>query len=203
MTAHLTPDELIDIAEGARADGAFPHVRSCAECRQQIADLRATMSVAAHADVPEPSPLFWDRLSARVREAVGSEREPQGRWSWLGWPGASAGLLPWRWTTMTAVGVVAAIVLAVYWTAPRNVGSLLRHDAASDPQVVDVLQPLGAADDPSLELMADLAEQMDPDAVAEAAFGHHPGAFEEAVAVLSDEERRELQRLLEEELGKS
>src|SRR5438132_10596593 len=31
-------------------------------------------------DVPEPSPLFWNHLSERVREAVANEPAPAPRW---------------------------------------------------------------------------------------------------------------------------
>src|SRR5262245_35372164 len=127
MGTHLTSDELIDIAEGTRSDAAFPHVRSCAECRQQIADLRATMSIAAEADLPVPSPLFWDHLSTRVRAAIEAERGPQFRGGVFA--RARTGLRPrsWMsWTTVTALGVAAAVVIAVYWTAPEHLASIVR-----------------------------------------------------------------------------
>ncbi len=38
------------------------------------------MSVAAEVEVPEPSPLFWDHLSARVGEAVAAEQAPRRSW---------------------------------------------------------------------------------------------------------------------------
>src|SRR2546422_2820335 len=87
---HLAPEEMIDLAEGARAEAAVPHLQSCEACRQQIGALRATMSAVVDvpgANVPEPSPLFWDHLSRRVREAVAAEGTPGSRF-----PG-------WRWKT--------------------------------------------------------------------------------------------------------
>ena len=65
---HLKDDELVDLAEGARPESSAPHLASCEPCRRQVRDLRALMSVAAGVDVPEPSPLYWDHMSARVRE---------------------------------------------------------------------------------------------------------------------------------------
>ena len=67
---HLQPDELVDVAEGTRPESSVPHLASCEVCRLQLADLKATISAAADVEVPEPSPLFWDHLSARVRDAV-------------------------------------------------------------------------------------------------------------------------------------
>ena len=61
---HLTPEELIDVAEGGPA---APHLQTCEACRHQIVTLRATMSAVADLEVPEPSPLFWAHLSQQVR----------------------------------------------------------------------------------------------------------------------------------------
>src|SRR4029077_15291184 len=79
---HLSARQLVDLAEGTQPESAAPHLASCAICRRQLADMRAMMSVAAEAEVPEPSPLFWDHLSARVAEAVAAEQAP--RRSWIG-----------------------------------------------------------------------------------------------------------------------
>src|SRR5262245_440746 len=71
--AHLTPERLVDIAEGTEAERSVPHLADCDVCRRGRAELRATLAGAAgagHDDVPEPSPLFWDDLSARVRDGV-------------------------------------------------------------------------------------------------------------------------------------
>ena len=73
MTRHLSPDHLIDLAEGTRPESSAPHLESCEACRRQLADMRAMMSAASEVAVPEPSPLFWDHLSERVRQAVALE----------------------------------------------------------------------------------------------------------------------------------
>src|SRR3954447_19433722 len=83
---HLKPEELIDLAEGAAAETAFPHLGSCAACRQQLSGLRATISKLASidqlGDVPEPPPFFWDRLQPHVADGVAAEpaRSPLRRW---------------------------------------------------------------------------------------------------------------------------
>ena len=84
---HLHPDELIDLAEGTRPESSAPHLRSCEACRRQLADARATIAAASDVEVPEPSPLFWDHFSVRVREAIaaGAGRRrfvPLGGWQW-------------------------------------------------------------------------------------------------------------------------
>ena len=80
--AHLTPAQLVDLAEGTESERGVPHLAHCDACRGALAELRATMADVARNDVLEPSPLFWDHLSARVREAVANEKP--GRSSWIG-----------------------------------------------------------------------------------------------------------------------
>src|SRR5579871_7043009 len=78
--AHLTPEQFVDIAEGTVAEGDVSHLSACAVCGRQLAEMRALMAEAADVEVPEPSPLYWDRLSARVRDAVAHEAERPRSW---------------------------------------------------------------------------------------------------------------------------
>ena len=155
-------------------------------------------AVVDAANVPEPSPLFWDHLSQRVREAVAAEEARGSRFA--GWrPGIAR---PASWRGWAIAGVAASVAISIYMTAPGTVqlpsGARDGAAAASAP-----LQPFGAADDPSLALFADLAEQMDSGVITEGGWSSHVGAVDEVVASLTDDERLELQRLLQEELAKS
>ncbi|MCC7177846.1 MAG: hypothetical protein IT177_05580 [Acidobacteria bacterium] len=67
---HLTPDELIDAAEGTLDVERQHHVDTCEACRGEAEALRALLREATGMRLPEPSPLFWDHFSARVRAAV-------------------------------------------------------------------------------------------------------------------------------------
>src|SRR5271170_2927350 len=49
------------------------HVEQCAECKQELAALEATMQALDAWDAPEPSPFFEVRMAARLR----GEREAQ------------------------------------------------------------------------------------------------------------------------------
>jgi anti-sigma factor RsiW len=83
---HLTPDELVDAAESVLDTTRQRHLDTCDACRRQVESLRSLLREAASVPVPEPSPLFWDRFSARVRQAVAEERSPAVGWSrWFGW----------------------------------------------------------------------------------------------------------------------
>src|SRR5262245_19463877 len=68
--SHLTERELVDVIDGALPPERQAHADACATCRGEIASLRAMLDEALTADVPEPSPLFWEHFSARVREGV-------------------------------------------------------------------------------------------------------------------------------------
>jgi hypothetical protein len=191
---HLTPEELIDLAEGARAEATAPHLQSCSACREQVAMLRTTLATAAGVDIPEPSPLFWDHLSRRVREAVDAEGSIEAR---SGAPWWSA---PFSWRVWAMAGLAAAVIISLYTTAPWTSVSPSPTDQAVDAQP---LEPFGAADDPSLVLFGDLTQQMDAEAITDFGWRSHLVGVDEVVVSLSHEERMELQRLLTEELAKS
>jgi hypothetical protein len=196
---HLTPDELIDLADGSGPESAETHMRACEICRGQVAALQESMSSAASVEVPEPSPLFWEQLSARVRDAVSAEPPPSAPWAW------TSGFLAPRlsWSSAAVAAVVAAVAVAIYVTAPRDWPSRDRAPESRERTVDLALQPFGAADDPSLALVADLTGQLDPGALAEAGWTNHAGGVEEAVADLTGDERLELQRLLKEAMAKA
>jgi hypothetical protein len=191
---HLTSEQLIDLAEGGRAASSTPHLQSCETCRNRLAELRATLSVVASVDVPEPSPLFWDHFSARVHDAVEAERAAGtsvfSRWSWLRltplWAGALA-------------AVVLAIVIVTSGGRPGQPVSAPAGPAASAAGPLDDSLSLG--DDPSLSLMADLAADLDWDAASEAGLTTHVGVDNDAVTELTDGERRALNQLLKGELA--
>jgi hypothetical protein len=194
---HLTPEELIDIVEGDEPESASRHLRSCATCRDELSSLRAAIVAAAEVDMPEPSPLFWGHFSERVRTAVVAEKAPGGQHAVWG-----SGWLP-RWSTVSTAVVAAAVALAVYVTAPRRpLAPAPGDDAAALPEIETALMPLGSVDDPSLALVAGLTEQLDAESVTETTWTDHVGAVDEVVFTLTDEERMELQRLLQEALDK-
>lgn len=191
---HLTEGELLDLAEGAQPARSAGHLASCEACRRQLADLRTAMAAAA-VDVPEPSPLFWDHLSARVREAV----EAEGRPSESGWLERRP-----SWRAIVPIGAFAVLALtAALMLRPAHESSTSAN-AAAGSEITDTAADAGGlaqlADDPSLTLLADLASDLDWDAASEAGLAPRTGAVDDAVTSLSSGERRELHRLLQEAL---
>ena len=190
---HLQPDELVDLAEGTRPESSVPHLAACEVCRHQLAELKAMMSAAADVAVPEPSPLFWDHFSARVREAVAAEGVPRRSfWSWprLAMPMAAAAMAGVILAVAVSRGPVTTPDLPAVALAPA-VASI---ELLSDPQSPD--------DDTALTLVAELSSDMDLDGAREAGLAGG-GSAEHAVTHLDGGELRELRRLLQEELARS
>lgn len=192
---HLTEAELLDLAEGAQPESSAGHLASCEVCRRQLTDLRSAMMAAAAVDVPEPSPLFWEHLSVRVREAVDAEGGPSRAGWLLRWP---------SWRAMVPIGALAMLALtAALMLRPARETSNTA-DASAGSEISDTAADAGdlaqLTDDPSLTLLADLTSDLDWDAASEAGLAPRAGAVDDVVPSLSSEERRELQRLLQEAL---
>jgi hypothetical protein len=189
---HLSPEELIDVAEGATPRDAFPHLASCAACDRQVADLQAAMAAAVDLDVPERSPLFWQHLSARVREAVAAEATGRaaGTFSW------------WTWRVATITAAVAVLVVIIATTLqPENPPAPAAVVAENSVPAADELAAFD--DDAALTVLADLTSELDWEAAAEAGLVAAPGAVEKIMLALDADERLELHRILEEALSAS
>ena len=198
---HLSPEELIDLAEGAQPHHA--HLDSCAACRHEVAGIRALMAAVvdvAKVDVPEPSPLFWDHLSSRVRDAVAIEAPPSrtrfDRWAWV--------LNVWSWRFAAPVAALAAATLVVMmFVSSRGPG--VQQSQPADVASAGAAPALGdAADtvaDPAFTFVADLTSDMDTDTALDAGL-LSDGSAEHAVTHLNEGELRELARLLTEEIAR-
>jgi hypothetical protein len=187
---HLGSDELIDLAERTRPESDAPHLRSCERCRAKVDELRRAMAAAAEVEVPEPSPLFWPHLSARVRDAISTEgpTSETGRRVLVGWRMWTVGL------AALAACFVAAFITARVFTPAR--GPAASYPAESTIQA-DASSP---DDDPALNLVADLASTLTYEEASELEVSTHAGSVDEAVSGLSADERQELHRLLNDAL---
>ena len=74
------------------------HLAGCSACTEQLQGMRATMSLLDEWQAPEPSPYFYVRLQARLREEIA---KPQAGWMhWFRRPALAAAL-----TVMMGVGI--------------------------------------------------------------------------------------------------
>lgn len=186
---HLTPEQCVEAAESARTEFQA-HLTTCAHCAMQVAEMQRLMAdVSLAAEVPEPSPLFWNHLSARVREAVDAEPAPM---SW------------WRaqWRPLAAIaGVLGVIAIVAVMKAP-----MWSRDAA--PVTVAALaetapEETASESDAVWNMISDVASTMPADQVMDA--GMRPGraATDAAIESLSANERAALVKLLRAEMGAS
>jgi hypothetical protein len=199
--AHLTAARLVDLAEDARAESSVPHLAECDRCRRALAELRATMADVADVQVPEPSPLFWDHLSARVRDGVAEQGAPD-RARWIGYLLRPRLALPLLASSLAAVIVAAVMLTRAVVPNPIPSTPLPVPSIAESGQLPSLppLEPLGVADDPSLGLVADFGTTLGWDDMREEMVTD-AGGSDRAVIGLGAEERQELQRLLEQEMA--
>ncbi len=189
---HLSNDAIVEAAEG---DSRFAaHLEACDACRRQVEDVRQVLRLASEMNVPEPSPLFWDHLSARVRAAVADEPAPRPKAFRFGfaWTASVAGAL-----AIIVIGVVVTLRTAqpIHQAAPASVAS-----AAAEPA-----EPLSPAlnDDPAWTLMGELASQIDWEDASEAGLTTRPGSAEQALSEMSEDEQKQVVELLQLELRKA
>ena len=182
MTNHLRPDEFVDAMDGALSRARGAHLENCAECRAELDGL-VSMQHEAHADdAPEPSPLFWDHFSARVREATAREKSAPESW--------------WRagWQPIAALTVAAAAVVLMLQMRPTP--------SVVSPAMVPVTSTAeaGVEDDGSWDIVMGLASGIAWDDIRDAVTPA-AGAADAAIEELTGAQREALVRLLKQEIG--
>jgi hypothetical protein len=203
MTKHLTGIEHVDLLDGRLPAARAGHVAACEACRAASEELREVLSQAAQTALPEPSPLFWDHLSARVREGVrGADTSAASEWrGWFaGWTESSSV----RWGMAGAL--LTVVLVGGVWRA-----SAPRADRPAPAQTASYPAPngdpvgvaaLGADAEVAWSLVSSVAddvlsEDVSWDRAATEGLGVRPGSAERAMGALTGAERSELVRLLE------
>jgi hypothetical protein len=188
---HLSPEEFVDAAEGTRPESSLPHLAECDRCRRELADLRRTMAVAVDVDVPEPSPLFWDSLSARIGERIDGLADRSWWQAWI------------RPRVLVPLSAAALLVLIVA-LAPQSRDA--RVAAPVVPAPAAAVEPANdsgdLAADPLLTLVSDLSANMDLDSASAAGFADRDSA-EHAVTHMNIDELTALKQLLQAEMTRS
>jgi hypothetical protein len=187
---HLSSDHIVDVVEGCADAASASHAAGCDACRAKVEALREALRLAESDPPPEPSPLFWPSLAARIGEAV--RREPARMPPWRMWA--------WR---LAPIGAAAVLVIAI------GIGGRMSSSdpGAGSPGAAPAAQalfeaPPGAdsAEDPSWALVSELSSDVSLDE-ADAHGVLLPGGTEQALLQLDGAERVELARILREELG--
>ena len=186
--SHLTPREIVDALEGTLPPVRLVHMGECDTCAREVDALARLLAETRAIDVPEPSPLFWDRFSDRVRAAIAEHTVERPRRSWFEWP------------VLAPIAALALVLLALGAAMSREPVTIAPADVAASAIAID-----DASDEATIEavwaLASDLvgAEADGPDSD----FAVSPGSAERAAVHLSSAEQQELMRLIQEELGKS
>jgi hypothetical protein len=184
MSRHLTSHELIDDLDGTLDRPRAAHLDACARCREQAAALSGVMTELGADEVPEPSPLFWEHFSARVRQSTAEAAAPASGLARV-WKPAAALL------GACAAGLLLAAVL--WWPAGGR-------PASPDARVADIsVEDPILADDGPWTLIVLAAESVAWDEAADH-FPVAPDVADEAVAGLSSAERAEFARLIQADL---
>jgi len=179
---HLSEDERVDAIEGTLSAPRRAHLHDCVECRQEVAALQQVwdgLAVDARIDVPEPPPVFWDQLQARVGRAVDTRTA-----AW--WSGARG------WMSLAAA---AALLLVVSWgVVPRTpVADVVVSDADA------VVETDAIGDTAQWQFVSDMLASLEDDAAREV-LRPSTGSFDGALATLTASEREAFARLLQAEL---
>lgn len=204
MTTHLSQSEFVDLAEDTLEPRRAAHVETCGSCRAQADTLRAMLRDTMSVDVPEPSPLFWEHVSARVRDEVAAE-PGAGRSGWI-WSGMR-GLAPFAAAAALVIAVFSGVVLMRAVRAGHTPSPLTVERSAVAPATpAPDRRPATTPDADNAEVWAVLTAAASDVAFedAHAAGMHvHPAAIDHAVQDLTAAELTELGRLLQSELKRS
>jgi len=188
---HLTADQVVEATEGTLGRTGIDHLERCAQCREHVAALQSVIGdVEGASDVPEPSPLFWDHLSRRVREATDREPVPVAAAWWAGW-----------WRPIVVAGAIAATVAVAvlvrhqHPSAPGQVATApaVQNAATSDP----------AAEDMTVDVMSAAVGDLSFDELRDANMVPSRAVVDQAVSKLNPDQQRELMRLVREEMSGS
>jgi hypothetical protein len=170
----LSEERLLDLLAGEQASGR-EHLLECAHCHARLEDARQALRLAREAEVPEPSPLYWETFRRRVGRRIVVD-EPS--------PGA------WR---LPAFAALAALIAALsLLPAPRT-----RPGASPGPPLPAWSALPASEDDAGFALIEGLAT-----GALDLATAADCGGVAECLAGLSDAESQALVEVLRRELAR-
>jgi hypothetical protein len=177
MTGHVSDEALAELLEEAGSAADREHAASCPACGTRLSEARAELELARSADVPEPSPLYWEAFRRNVGRRIAEEPGPRWRWG--------------LWVPLATVAAAAAFAVAVVVRTPGPTAAERAAGLGPSPVVPawSALPP--AEEDVSLDVMEGLA--VADGGLTAWAEGRGLGAF---VGGLTDEESAALAETL-------
>jgi hypothetical protein len=138
--------------------------------------------------VPEPSPLFWDQFARQVNARIDAGPAPAPRWFTLQ-----------RFAYVSVAVVVVALVTLAMWRDAPVIAPVptapVRETVESLPPAFDDLD-----EDADWAIVRAAADDLDIDDARVEGLSPRPGMADRMALELSDEERAELIRLVQEEI---
>ena len=199
-TPHLDRTEFVDFLDGTLPAARRQHVHGCDACRRSAEELSRVAEIAGSDNVPEPSPLFWDQLSDRVRLAIANEPRPAGTL----WQFSTISRIPLAAAAAAVVILMSVIVWHGVGPAPQRDGN---SASAADSGALDDIAAEDAADeiesDAAWALVRAVAEDVAADDMDGEGVSSQPGSAYQVALRLTARERIELARLLEEHMKTS
>jgi hypothetical protein len=203
MTTHLRDTEFVDFAEGTLAAPRAAHLDTCAECHAQAEGVAAALREVSAVEGPEPSPLFWDYFSARVREQAAHETPERAAW----WSSVGVrALMPLVAALAVLIAVVSLTMLPRITHHTPTPGELASSHVTPDAAAaadVDLQAPVGAQNEEAWAVLTAAASDIGVEEAHAAGMGAHVGAADHEVTHLNQAELKELGRLLQSELKRS
>lgn len=181
MTTHLAPEECFAALEGGLGASRQAHLETCDDCRHAVHAARTFAASIATVAVPEPSPLFWDHFSARVRTETATADRGAGGWTHV-------------WRSWVALGATAALVFVSVWIVrvPATTG------VPSPSATFDAADAGMANGERDWQSVVELTADWSPDDLYGLAVSADAGVL---VEDLTAEERAAFVQLLEQEMG--
>ena len=93
MTAHVSDDAVIDLALSAGTASERAHVESCEACAGRVREATSAFELVQRAEVPEPSPFYWQALRHGVSQRIAQEGRASRRFAMLVPVAAAAAVL--------------------------------------------------------------------------------------------------------------
>ncbi|MBA3269536.1 MAG: hypothetical protein H0T71_03425 [Acidobacteria bacterium] len=197
---HLTPDELVDAVEATLAAARHTHLQQCPHCSREVVQLAAILRESRHVDVPEPSPLFWDHFSDRVRQAIAAEPAPRFA-HWFEWP------------VLAPMAGLALLIFALVSAVPQGGAGLERLQMAvngpgrsdTDTSAAGTSDKMAASEfaDATWDVVSELVGDLDVETAERAGIAIGPGSAESVMLQLTSSEQQELVRLLRAEFQRA